>query len=295
MELPACTTRNFYNPTVVKINTADLTLVGLFVAMNDTSTNASIGKPQVTWRKGTGVKLNHFLASLYNPFITINSNIYIDNGTFEHRFHKWSTDLTRHDAFRSHLSNCTNIFIDVNDSIYCSYDQNHTVIKIKFDDSPDESINTTFGNGTNGSTSDLLDSPSGIFVDIHLNLYVADTGNNRIQRFQHGYTNATTVAGNPALGHKGLKSPTGVVVDSDGRLYIADCGNHRIIRSDLNGFRCVVGCRLGTNLGSNQSFHPRALWFDTDGDMFVFDQINHDIQKFSQVKDLLCMFSFSKH
>ena len=61
------------------------------------------------------------------------------------------------------------------------------------------------------------------------NLYIADTGNNRIRKVSNGVI--TTVAGNGTSGFSGdngpatsaqLDSPYGVAVDSAGNLYIAD-------------------------------------------------------------------------
>lgn len=210
-----------------------------------------------------------------NLFITLEGNIYIDNGIFKYQLRKWFLNPIFHEHFVSLLRNCTSIFIDIKDSVYCSYRRHHQVVKIQYNtaSSIDQII---FGNESNGSTPYLLSSPNGIFVDIDLNLYVADTGNNRIQRFEPGYINGTTVAGNQALGEKGLQSPTGVMIDRNGYLYITDCGNQRIIRSESNGFRCIVGC----SESHQATFHPQALWFDTNGNLFVFNQISHQIQKF---------------
>ncbi|CAF1473626.1 unnamed protein product, partial [Rotaria sp. Silwood1] len=51
------------------------------------------------------------------------------------------------------------------------------------------------GTGCPGPVPNMLDHPHGIFVDTKLNLYVADTGNNRIQFFSPGIENAKTIAG----------------------------------------------------------------------------------------------------
>lgn len=231
--------------------------------------------------------------SAYNLSITIQDNIYVDNGTFKHRLQKWSSHPAFSRTVTPILYKCTSLFIDINDSIYCSIDQEHKVIKISFNDTSGEEV-LIFGNGTNGSTPDLLHSPSGIFVYSELNLYVADTGNHRVQRFEHGSNNGTTVAGNTALGDEGLRYPTGVVVDKNDYLFIADCGNHRIIRSEPNGFRCIAGCSKKADSASDQLHHPRALWFDTSENMFVLDQSNHRIQKFflqTSSSSMLCTLS----
>ena len=78
------------------------------------------------------------------------------------------------------------------------------------------------------------------------NLYIADSGNNRIRKVSNGVI--TTVAGNGTAGFSGdngpatsaqLNYPQGVAVDSAGNLYIADTGNNRI-RKVSNGVITTV-------------------------------------------------------
>ena len=103
-------------------------------------------------------------------------------------------------------------------------------------------ITTVAGNGTSGFTGDgssatsaELNRPVGVAVDSAGNLYIADTGNNRIRKVSNGVI--TTIAGSGAQGYSGdggpatiaaLSVPTGVAVDSAGNVYIADYGNDRV-------------------------------------------------------------------
>jgi DNA-binding beta-propeller fold protein YncE len=147
------------------------------------------------------------------------------------------------------------------------------------------------GTGTPGSTSDLLSSPYGIFVDINFDLYVADYGNHRIQLFRSGQLNGTTVVGATSSSTTiRLNLPTGIVLDADKNLFIVDQSNHRIIRSGPNGFQCLVGCSNLSGQAANQLFNPRTFSFDTHGNMFVTDRSNDRIQKF-----ILSTNSCSKH
>jgi tripartite motif-containing protein 71 len=64
-------------------------------------------------------------------------------------------------------------------------------------------------------------------------VYVADSANNRIQRFRLDGSGATLLAG-PGSGPGQLSSPRGLAV-AGGVLYVADEGNHRIQAFDLQG------------------------------------------------------------
>ncbi len=98
-------------------------------------------------------------------------------------------------------------------------------------------IITVAGNGTEGYSGDggaatnaELPYPAGVAVDATGNLFIADSGNNRIRKVG---TNGiiTTVAGNGHAGYSGdggaatnaeLNYPAGVAVDATGNLFIAD-------------------------------------------------------------------------
>jgi sugar lactone lactonase YvrE len=146
----------------------------------------------------------------------------------------------------------------------------------------DNSTTLTVVAGTNvsGSAPDMLNKPCGIFVDINLDLYVADFGNDRIQLFGLGRSYAITVAGILSSSTTiTLNGPTGIVLDADKYLFIVDSGNNRIVGSGPDGFRCLAGCD-GNGSASNQLSQPFSLSFDIDGNMFVTDTLNDRIRKF---------------
>lgn len=84
-----------------------------------------------------------------------------------------------------------------------------------------------------GSGNQLLRTPADLEIIDYLNvLYVADTGNNRIQKFSLGNLTGTTVAGN-ANGTGGSSrneflEPSAIQVDSSGNLFVSDRYNHRL-------------------------------------------------------------------
>ena len=136
------------------------------------------------------------------------------------------------------------------------------------------------GNGSDGNASNLLKHPHGIFVDINLDLYVADCLNHRIQLFPSGQLHGITVAGAGASGTFTLAEPHGITLDGDGYLFISDTNHHRIIASGPTGFRCLFGCSGGPGSTSYQFNTPITISFDSYGNIFVTDRDNGRVQKF---------------
>lgn len=84
--------------------------------------------------------------------------------------------------------------------------------------------------GARGSGNGQFNDPQGIAVGGPLgNVYVADTGNNRIQEFTHNgaFLNAWTGPG-PDGGN--FSAPMEVDVDRTGHVYVADTGHDRIVK-----------------------------------------------------------------
>nr|MDP9333960.1 hypothetical protein [Actinomycetota bacterium] len=86
--------------------------------------------------------------------------------------------------------------------------------------------------GTFGANNGQFKSPSGIAGCCGEFSYVADSGNNRIQRFD--FTNFVAKwgrnggDGSAGSGDGEFNNPKGVAIDQDYNVYVADTGNHRI-------------------------------------------------------------------
>ncbi|CAF4103590.1 unnamed protein product [Adineta steineri] len=159
------------------------------------------------------------------------------------------------------------------------------VVKRSLNDPVMTSNRVAAGTGFAGNASNQLSDPRGIFVDVNLDLYVADYENHRVQLFQPGESNGITVAGSKSLNPTiTLRGPSGIILDTEKYLFIVDHHNHRIVGSGLNGFRCLVGC-YGVGSQSNQLNYPSSLSFDHSGNIFVADEENARIQKFLLMKD----------
>jgi sugar lactone lactonase YvrE len=170
-------------------------------------------------------------------------------------------------------------------------------------------ISTVAGTGTRGSDGDgepasaaQLDSPWGIALDVAGNLFIADTGNNRIRKVSADGI-IGTVAGTGEHGYSGdggeatfagLASPAGVVVDAIGNLIIADTGNNCIREVSRDGLINRVAGTCGAFNWENTGFNgdggpatsaqlnfPRSVAVDASGNLFIADTFNQRIRKVS--------------
>ena len=162
-------------------------------------------------------------------------------------------------------------------------------------------ISTAAGNGTRNYSGDggaatdaTLRMPYGVALDIHGNLFIADTGNQRVRKVD---TNGivTTVAGNGTAAYSGdgsvatnasLSGPLAVAVDSNGNLFIADQQNNRIREVNINGMITTVAGNgtggysgdgsVATNACLNR---PASVALDRCGNLFIADQQNSCIRE----------------
>ena len=217
--------------------------------------------------------------SPYSVFLSMNGDVYVANSYPNFAVERWTGNATSSTLVMYTDAPCFGLFIDIYETLYCSMDTLHRVIKRSLTSYVNVS-QTIAGTSTSGYAPDHLAAPSGIFVDSRRNLYVADCGNNRIQLFRPNQRNASTVAGTGAANTIELSCPRAVALDANEYLFIADSLNNRIIASGPNGFRCIAGCTGTSGSATNQLRSPSALSFDSYGHLYVMDQRNSRIQKF---------------
>jgi DNA-binding beta-propeller fold protein YncE len=212
-----------------------------------------------------------------NLFVTIDGVIYVGSksvGVVE----KWTLNATESVVVMNGSTFCYGMFVDIANNLYCSFENQHRVVKQLLDAGTNTLI-TLAGNGDLGSGSNTLSFPRGIFVDTNLDLYVADCGNNRVQLFHSGQASGSTVAENiETLGIK-LKCPTAIFLDADGYIFIVERESNRIVGSRSSGFYCVAGCSGVGGAAPHQLRWPSAAAFDNYGNIFVADSGNNRIQK----------------
>lgn len=173
---------------------------------------------------------------------------------------------------RSQLVNPRGIAVDSNNRIWV-VDNSATGRIFLFDS--DTSYITNFVPDGSGA----LSSPQGVAIYKDGNtwyVYVTDTGNNRVVKYQYSGGSLTYVkaAGSRGTGSSGFNTPIGIAADSCGNLWVADSENDRIqvLDKDL-AFKTRFTASFNT---------PTGVAFGTNAKtLFVVDSANAQVQKFA--------------
>lgn len=166
-----------------------------------------------------------------------------------------------------------------------------------------------FTTTTSGTTINKLDGPRGVmvFTGINIfgapfnNIYVADTDNNRVLRWQD---NAFSTSGDDAVsvlgqtnftsngvgtGPAGMTTPTGVFRDEFNSTWVTDVGNNRILRfdgSDVAASAAVGQLFLsGTSSGiaaNRLDLSATESFVEDNGNLWVADSGNNRVLRFSR-------------
>ncbi|CAF3579600.1 unnamed protein product [Adineta steineri] len=188
-------------------------LIGIFVDSNNTVYFADTSNDRVlVWSGSNGTLIRTITSPLKKPmsvFVTMNGDIYVDTEkNSEIDIYKFNATIGIKKMSVS--DSCYGLFIDLNNTLYCSIQNLNTVISQLLDNNG-TSASFTYGTGWGGSANEL-------------------------------------------------NKPQDVVLDADGYLFIVDSYNNRIVRSEPNGFRCLVGCS-GQGTGSDQLDSPQNSTF----------------------------------
>jgi hypothetical protein len=137
---------------------------------------------------------------------------------------------------------------------------------------------------------------SQVALDANGDLFVADTGNNRVQEYVYNSTTgayaptATTVAGvgGAGSGVTQLRNPSGVALDANGDLFVADTGNNRVqeyVYNSTTGAYAPTATTVagvgGTGSGLTQLNAPTGLALDPRGDLFAIDALNGRVLEYA--------------
>jgi len=135
---------------------------------------------------------------------------------------------------------------------------------------------TAIGDGTPATTA-ILNHPSGVAVDGAGNLFIADTGTERV-RIVLATGIIQTLAGDGTAGYNGdrmsateaeLRNPMGLAMDPWGNLFVADTANQRV--------RQITGGIISTFAGTGTTAPlagPQGVCTGGDGTVYIVDTQN---------------------
>ena len=161
----------------------------------------------------------------------------------------------------------------------------------------------TVGSVNRGGTlaGNTLNQPQGLALDASGNLFVADTGNNRVLRFaapastgasaNKVFGQADFTTGAAATTATGLNRPNGVAVDANNNLWVASEGNHRVLRYDGgvaggDATADLVLCQAlfttgGAGTTASACNSPTGVAVDREGVVYVADYGNSRLLRFT--------------
>jgi streptogramin lyase len=140
-----------------------------------------------------------------------------------------------------------------------------------------DSANNSYIWGSSGAGNGQFNNPSGICADNYGNIYVADTGNHRIQKFDAD-GNFILKWGANGTGDGYFNYPRGLAADAQGNVYVADCNNSRVQKFDSSGKFIHKWGSAGA--GDGYFCNPCGVAVDSQGNVYVSDYGNHRVQKF---------------
>jgi sugar lactone lactonase YvrE len=147
-------------------------------------------------------------------------------------------------------------------------------------------VSTFAGNGTAGFNDSVVaataefNRPMGLTVDPKGNVFVADTGNNRIRKITPAGVVSTFAGGTGAT----FVLPYGVALDLSGNFYVADTYANRVRKITPGGVVTTLAGsgKIGTADGAGaaaQFSSPDGVTVDGVGNVYVADTNNNRIRK----------------
>lgn len=177
-------------------------------------------------------------------------------------------------------------------------DTGHHVIRRINSDGSTTTIAGVFaqsGSEDGAASAARFDTPLGLAVSTNGIIYVADCANHTIRAISPNGI-VTTIAGianswgakdGPAAIAR-FNGPIGLALDSEGNLFVSDSNNHTI-RKITTAVEVITWAGLPLQNGyidgdrhTAKFYQPAELAFDSHGDLYIADSMNHAIRKISR-------------
>lgn len=146
-------------------------------------------------------------------------------------------------------------------------------------------VNSQIGStGITKAVDGFFNTPKDVYVDSSGNIYVADTLNQRVIKYNSTFVKQAQfgVTGTSGADNTHLNNPVSVVTDSAGNVYVSDQLNHRLVK--LNSSLAYVGQFGVTGTSGSDNTHlntPNQIRVDGSDNIYVADGANLRITKIS--------------
>jgi hypothetical protein len=143
--------------------------------------------------------------------------------------------------------------------------------------------------GRTGGRQGELNGPSGVFIDGSGNLWVADTNNNRVSKYDSAGLFQTSLGG---FGNDvAMTQPWALAIADDGTTFVADTWAHKIVKFDSGGAKLAEwggGGQTDTNDDGVvddddpfKLFGPRDIVITSSGNVLVTDTGNNRVIEYT--------------
>ncbi len=141
--------------------------------------------------------------------------------------------------------------------------------------------------GSSGSGDGQFNYPFGITLDASGNIYVVDSDNNRVQKFDSSGAYLSQF-GSYGMGDGQFSGPYGIALDASGNIYVVDSYNSRVQKFDSSGAYLSQFGSAGS--GDGQFNFPEGIALDASGNIYVTDRNDNRVQKFDSSGAYLSQF-----